>query len=73
MLLERSVPWSTGTLSAQELMSIFYEVLKENEALVQAALSDIIAYRERVRAGAPTSLHARADSRHFLEQHKCCF
>ena len=36
-------------------MSIFYEVLKENEALVQAALSDIIAYRERVRAGAPVS------------------
>lgn len=34
----------------QELMSIFYEVLKEHEALVQAALSDIIAYRERVHA-----------------------
>ena len=31
-------------------MSIFYEVLKEHEALVQAALSDIIAYRERVHA-----------------------
>ena len=30
-------------------MSIFYEVLKEDEAIVQAALSDIIAYRERVR------------------------
>ena len=34
-------------------MSIFYEVLKEDEAIVQAALSDIIAYRERVRAVSP--------------------
>ncbi|KAK9846498.1 hypothetical protein WJX81_005338 [Elliptochloris bilobata] len=38
---------SDPTLLATELMSIFYEVLKENEAIVQAALSDIIAYRER--------------------------
>lgn len=50
----------------QELMSIFYEVLKEHEALVQAALSDIIAYRERVhapflRAGVPGR-----ESRHAL-------
>jgi hypothetical protein len=31
-------------------MSIFYEVLKENDPLVEAALADIIAYRERARA-----------------------
>ena len=36
---------------AQELMSIFYEVLKENDPLVEAALADIIAYRERARSG----------------------
>ena len=54
-------------------MSIFYEVLKENEALVQAALSDIIAYRERVRAGGSVSglqAHARADRR-LIGQHVC--
>ena len=51
-------------------MSIFYEVLKENDALVEAALADVIAYRERVRAqlpppvlaaqAAPTAGRARA-------------
>ena len=50
-------------------MSIFYEVLKEDEAIVQAALSDIIAYRERVRTAGPClgySAHALADMRLLL-------
>ena len=60
---------SDATILATELYDVFHEVLTSNEEIGQAALADVIAVRERVRALCCFMLHQGTSHDVFILMH----